>query len=110
MKKIRKPVLIAASVFLAAVLITVCADLLAQYLQNYAAAPYAKAGADAVLTADEILFETPEDDVTPDRAPYLLGWLRNEDAPLYGDWKYRVSGVKAQDARTDAEAELIENA
>jgi len=97
MKKIRKPVLIAASVFLAAVLITVCADFFVQYRQNYAAAPY--------VNTDPAV-----KDVTPDRAPYLLGWLRDEDVPLYGNWKYRISGVKAQDARTDAEAELIENA
>ena len=110
MKKTKKYLLILIFSFLVIAAVTVCADLFAQYLQNYAAAPFVKAGADTVLTADEILFETPEDDATPERAPYLLGWLRDEDVPLYRNWKYRISGVKAQDARTDAEAELIENA
>lgn len=110
MKKTTKHILFVAAAFIVLSLVTVCADVLVQYRQNYAAAPYVNADPSAVLTADDLLFQTPEDDATPERAPYLLGWLRDENVELYGQWHYRVTGLKARDARTEAEAELIEEA
>lgn len=110
MKKTKKYLLILIFSFLVIAAVTVCADFFVQYRQNYAAAPYVNTDPAVTLTADELFFETPEEDVTPERAPYLLGWLRDEDAQLYGQWHYRVIGLKARDARTEAEAELIEDA
>ncbi len=82
MKKNVKQVLLLLSSFIALTVITVFADIFVQYRQNYAAAPYVDADPSAVLTADELLYATPEEDATPGRAPYLLGWLRDEDVEL----------------------------
>ena len=110
MKKKTKRLLVVAAAFIAAAAITVCADILVQYRQNYAAAPYVNTDPAVSLTADALLFETPDDDVTPERAPYLLGWLRDEDIVLMQEHFYFESGTQAKDARTDAEAALIGNA
>ncbi len=110
MKKTVKRVLIAVILFLITALITVCADLSVQYLQNYAAAPYVQADPSAALPAEELMCVPPEREVTPERPPYLLGWLRDEDIVLAHEIGYFRAGVQAKDARNEAEAALIENA
>ena len=100
MKKTMKRILVAFTAFILTALITVCADIWVQYLQNYAAAPYVKADPSAALPAEEIMCAVPEGEVTPERAPYLLGWLRDEDIVLAHEIGYYRAGVQAKDART----------